>query len=119
MGKVIPIRKVLKPPVTASLIDSIVSRLVEKIDVEKVILFGSYVTGMPTKDSDIDLLVIANTKERGIRRYAIISEILEPRKIPMDIIVKTPAEIKKRENLFDPFIKSIFKTGKVLYEKKA
>ncbi len=47
-----------------------------------------------------------------------VSELLEPRKIPMDIIVKTPAEIKKREKYFDPFTKNMM-SGKVLYEKKA
>lgn len=101
-----------------TILNLIVRRLVENLDIEKIILFGSYVKGIYTKDSDIDLLVIVNTKEKGIKRYAMVSEILEPRKIPMDIIVKTPVEIKKREKFFDPFIKNIYMTGKVLYEKK-
>lgn len=37
----------------------------------------------------------------------------------MDIIVKTPEEIKDRTKKFDPFIRNILKTGKVLYEKLA
>lgn len=118
MEKVISIKKLLEPPVTPALINSIVERLVENLDIEKIILFGSYVTGSPTKDSDIDLLVIANIKEKGLKRYAMISELLEPRKIPMDIIVKTPVEIKKRTKFFDPFIRNIFRRGRVLYEKK-
>lgn len=48
-----------------------------------------------------------------------VSELLEPRKIPMDIIVKTPDEIMKRANMFDPFIRNILNKGKVLYEKSA
>jgi predicted nucleotidyltransferase len=111
--------KILKPPVDKSLINTIIKRLVTNLDVIKVVLFGSYVSGKPSKDSDLDLLIIVNTKEKGIKRYAMVSELLEPRKIPMDIIVKTPDEIKKREKMFDPFIRSIFKTGKVLYEKTA
>jgi len=112
-------KKILKPPVDKSLINTIIKRLVTNLDVIKVVLFGSYVSGKPSKDSDLDLLIIVNTKEKGIKRYAMVSELLEPRKIPMDIIVKTPDEIKKREKMFDPFIRSIFKTGKVLYEKTA
>ncbi|MDA8241758.1 MAG: nucleotidyltransferase domain-containing protein [Nitrospiraceae bacterium] len=98
---------------------AVVKRLVENLDVEKIVLFGSYVKGAPTKDSDLDLLVMLNTKKKGIERYAMVSEVLEPRTIPMDIIVRTPAEIKKREHYFDPFIKSIMTEGKVLYEKAA
>ncbi len=97
----------------------IVKRLVENLDVEKIVLFGSYVKGASTKDSDLDLLVMLNTRKKGIARYAMVSELLEPRTIPMDIIIKTPAEIKKRERYFDPFIKSVMTEGKVLYEKAA
>jgi predicted nucleotidyltransferase len=88
-------------------------------DVIEIILFGSHAAGAPTKDSDIDLLVVLNTKEKGIKRYALVSELLEPREVPMDIIVKTPSEIRKRCHFFDPMARSISKAGKVLYEKKA
>lgn len=100
-------------------ISAIVNRLVSSFDVEKIVLFGSYVTGKQTRDSDIDLFVLLNTRKKGIERYAMVSEALEPRKIPMDLIVKTPAEIRKRKNYFDPFIRNIEMNGKVLYEKKA
>ncbi len=112
-------KRAIEQPLRKSLINTIVRRLTENLDVVKVILFGSYVSGKPTKDSDLDLLVIVNTKEKGIKRYTIVSELLEPRKIPMDIIVKTPEEIKDRTKKFDPFIRNILKTGKVLYEKPA
>jgi predicted nucleotidyltransferase len=112
-------KKVIEPPLRKSLINTILKRLLENLDVVKVVLFGSYVSGKPTKDSDLDLLIIVNTKEKGIKRYAMVSELLEPRKIPMDIIVKTPEELKERARMFDPFIRNILKTGKVLYEKPA
>ena len=112
-------KKTIEPPINKSLINTILKRLVENLDIVKIIIFGSYVSGKPTKDSDLDLLIIVNTKEKGIKRYALVSELLEPRKIPMDIIVKTPDEIKNRTKMFDPFIMNILKTGKVLYEKTA
>jgi predicted nucleotidyltransferase len=118
MGKAVLTKESLKPPITTSLMDSIVERLVSNLDVEKIILFGSHASGTPTKDSDIDIFVIVKTKEKGIKRYALISELLEPREIPLDIIVKTPAEIKKRSKFFDPLLRNIYKKGKVLYEKK-
>ncbi|HWR59193.1 MAG TPA: nucleotidyltransferase domain-containing protein [Thermodesulfovibrionales bacterium] len=100
------------------ILNSAVKRLVENLDVEKIVLFGSSIKGTYTKDSDIDLLVMVNTRKKGIERYAMVSELLEPREIPMDIIVRTPAEIKNRERYFDPFIRNVM-SGKVLYEKKA
>jgi|MudIll2142460700_1097286.scaffolds.fasta_scaffold300335_1 predicted nucleotidyltransferase len=111
--------KRLRPDQKKKILDAAVKRLTENLDVEKIILFGSFLTGKETKDSDIDLLVLVNTKRKGIDRYAMVSELLEPRQMPMDIIVKTPEEIKKREKFFDPFITNINKNGKVLYEKKA
>jgi len=39
-------------------IQTLTSAIVEKINPEKVILFGSYAYGNPTFKSDIDLLVI-------------------------------------------------------------
>jgi len=102
-----------------SALNSIVERLVRSFDVERIVLFGSYVTGKQTADSDLDLFVLLNTSKKGIERYAMVSKVLEPRKIPMDIIVKTPVEMKRREKYFDPFIRNIRTNGKVLYEKKA
>ena len=48
-----------------------------------------------------------------------VGEVLGPGKMPVDLIVKTPAEIRKRKNYFDPFIRNIEMHGRVLYEKKA
>lgn len=104
---------------TKALLDEIVNKLVGNLDVKKIVLFGSYSAGTYSKDSDLDLFVIAETKEKGIKRHVFISQLFEPRKLPMDIICKTPREIKKREKYFDPFIASINKKGVVLYEKKA
>jgi len=108
---------VLEPPVKKALFNNICKRLVSKLDVVKIVLFGSYASGKPTADSDLDLLVIIDTKEKGIKRYAMVSELLEPRKVPMDIIVKTPEEIRKRLKMLCPFTENILKSGKVLYEK--
>lgn len=101
------------------LLDEIVDRLVESIVVRKIVLFGSYSTGTYTGDSDLDLFVIAKTGGKGIQRHALVSRLLEPRKLPLDIIVKTPEEIKRREKYFDPFFANLDKRGLVLYEKKA
>ena len=97
------------------LIKLTVKEAVEKTNPEKIILFGSYAYGNPTKDSDVDLLIIQNTHLSGTKRYcAVINNI--PHLFAMDLLVKTPAEIKKRLKMGDPFYKEIMQKGKVLYD---
>lgn len=111
--------KRLTPDQKKKILDSAVKRLTENLDIEKIILFGSFLKETEAIDSDFDLFVMVNTKKKGIERYAMVSELLEPRQMPMDIIVKTPAEMKRREKYFDPFMNNIRKNGTILYEKKA
>lgn len=111
------VRPVGFPPVAETLPGAI-DRIVSKLRPEKIILFGSYAYGNPTPDSDVDLLVIMNTKAKDVDRYVAVSNLLYPRQFPVDILVKTPTEIKaearKKSNFF---LREILKKGKVLYER--
>lgn len=104
---------------TADLINYIKDKIVSSIQPEKIILFGSYARGNTDQDSDLDLLVIKDSKRenREIRRE--IDRLLTGRRFGIDIIVRRPEEVA--ENLKDgnPFyLNHIFKDGKVLYERK-
>lgn len=97
-----------------------VSQIVEQIkpyNPEKIILFGSYAHGKPSKDSDIDLLIIKNTKKKYLNRVREVALMLNS-KFPTDIFVLTPKELKKAilENRF-MIVDEILPKGKVLYEK--
>ncbi len=80
-------------PVTAELLQNIVQRIAAGVQPQKIILFGSYGYGTPSPDSDLDILVIMDTKERPAERVLAISRLLRPRPFPMDILVRTPDEI--------------------------
>ena len=95
----------------------IARRIREVARPQKVILFGSYAYGRPRTGSDIDLLIIMETRERPVKRAENVSRRLYPQPYPMDILVRTPAEVKKRLHLGDPFIREVISRGKVLYEK--
>lgn len=58
---------------------------------QRIILFGSYAYGRPTEDSDIDLLVIAEGKDRPIEKAISIRQRLSA-PFPLDLIVRTPQE---------------------------
>ncbi len=109
----------LSPPVDETLLSEIVGRLKAGLNPLRIILFGSYAYGQPGKDSDLDLLVVVNTPERGIKRYAMVSKLLEPRKIPMDIIIKSSQELEEQLAGFNPFLKEVLEKGKLLYESSS
>ena len=95
-----------------------ISQSLKSYNPKKVILFGSYAWGKPNKDSDIDILIIKNTKEDWFLRMPKARSYLYHIDGAFDILVMTPSEIKKRLALGDPFIQLIFKKGKILYESK-
>ncbi|MBP9663932.1 MAG: nucleotidyltransferase domain-containing protein [Pyrinomonadaceae bacterium] len=91
-------------------------RIVERFRPQKVILFGSYAWGTPNYHSDIDLLVVmpfsASIHDQTVKvRRALSSEL------PLDVLVRTPEQIRARVEINDFFMKRIVDQGKVLYEE--
>lgn len=98
-------------------IQSIVNQL-RKFEPKKVILFGSQATGMATKESDIDLLVIKDVSENNVRQLRLkIKEALwaNSSQIDFDVIVDSEERILKRIELGDLFYKEIYTNGITLY----
>jgi len=83
---------------------------------EKVILFGSYARGEETADSDVDILVVAPTKERFFQRMATVRRLIRGLRdgFPVAPIVLTVRELEKRQKLGDPFVREILETGILL-----
>lgn len=96
-------------------IKNLIKEAVDKIHPQKVILFGSYAYGKPNKDSDVDLLFIKKTNLPRMERYRLVNDNLE-HFLPMDILIKTPAEIRKRIQIGDPFYQEIINKGRILYD---
>ncbi len=101
----------------ADKLPEVVERLVTRLHPNKIILFGSYAYGKPTPDSDVDLLVILETDASATERYLAVSRLLYPRPFPVDILVRTPREIKEALRTGDFFIHEIVSQGRVLYER--
>lgn len=100
----------------AELTEEIVRRIVQAVDPDRVILFGSRARGEIRPDSDIDLLVIAASSEPRYRRavplYGVLSDLL----MPMDIVVYTPQEVEEWSRVPQAFVTTAIREGKVLYE---
>lgn len=96
-------------------IDNISKQLIEKYKPKKIILFGSAAAGNFNKDSDLDFLIIKEiTPILGRDRARELRKLIT-KKIAADFLVYRPEELKRREELGDPFIKAVLKQGKVLY----
>ncbi|MBI4239605.1 nucleotidyltransferase domain-containing protein [Candidatus Uhrbacteria bacterium] len=102
----------------SSSITALSKRVVSYYKPEKVILFGSHVWGKPTMESDVDVLIIKRTLKSKIERQRELRARLYPMSMPVDFIVYTPSELKKKvRNDCNLFIKDVLKNGIVLYEK--
>lgn len=99
------------------IIDKLVKKIVDAISPEKIILFGSYAYGNVDEDSDIDLLVIWDTKLKRSERMRCISRLIVPRPAPIDIVVKTPKEIEIAQRRIDPFLNEIITKGISVYAR--
>jgi predicted nucleotidyltransferase len=92
-------------------------RIGREFGAERVILFGSYARGEVTKDSDIDLLVVAETSLTPSERYSAVRRLLADVPAGFDIIVKTPEEYARWRSVVNNIVYFADKYGKVLYER--
>ena len=101
--------------VPMSAIRRLAREIAERFKPDKIILFGSYAYGTPTRDSDVDLLVIMPTRNQ-IEQAVRIDEAVE-RGFAVDLLVRTPRVLEQRLRWGDWFLREIVERGKVLYEK--
>lgn len=102
----------------AGLTDEIVRRIVQVIDPEKVILFGSRARGDTRPDSDFDLMVIKESNEPRYRRSAPLYTALADLPVEVEIMVYTPEEVRQWEAVEEAFATTAIREGRVLYERE-
>jgi len=100
-------------------LNEIVRRLVEAVDPDRIILFGSRARGDARPDSDIDLLIIKDSDQPGYRRAIPAYRALTGMGIPKDIIWRTPAEVQDWSQVPTYITTRALKEGKTLYEKRS
>jgi predicted nucleotidyltransferase len=111
-----PINKRTRIPQAA--INDVVRQIAEKFQPNKIILFGSYAYGKPTRESDVDLLVVMDSSLREHQLSVSIRKAINYH-FGLDLIVKTPKSLSSRIEMGDFFLKEILQKGKVLYERNA
>jgi predicted nucleotidyltransferase len=81
----------------------------------KIVLFGSYAYGKPNKDSDVDILVVMPAGDEINQAVRILEKT--QCSFPVDLIVRTPHNLRWRLAEGDWFLREIVGEGTVLYEE--
>ena len=100
-------------------LQEIVRRLVAEFQPEAILLFGSHAWGTPTDDSDLDLLVIVSESDedpaaRATRGYLVMGGL----STPMDLLVKTRAEVERYRPVYASLTRRIMDEGRLLYGRR-
>jgi predicted nucleotidyltransferase len=103
------------------LLDQMVQAIVNEVDPEQVILFGSRASGTPTEDSDVDLVVVESAPFNGgrsrRREMTRLWRILAPFNIAKDILVYSSDEVERWRHSLNHVLARAQREGRVLYER--
>ncbi len=97
---------------------AIVQRIARRYRPQKIILFGSAAVGTAGPDSDLDLLIVKETKDGYFDRLRKVHRILDTWQ-PLDVFVLTPTELERavEENRY--FVtEEMLRKGCILYERR-
>lgn len=102
--------------VDEEILQEIVRRILSISAPRRIILFGSAATGHMTRDSDIDLLVVAANPGNIRQESVILRQTLRGLGFPMDVMVMAQERFDETKDLIGGIAYPANKYGKVIYE---
>ena len=96
-------------------LDEIVRRIVEAVEPEKIILFGSAARGETGSHSDVDLLVVA----QGGDRWDVAAKVYERLAgvgVPVDAVLVRPTDLERYGNSLGLVYRPALAEGRIVYE---
>ena len=104
-----------------ALLEGMVQAIVDEVDPEQVILFGSRARGDADADSDVDLIVIESTpfgesRDRGVEETR-LWRALAKFHVPKDILVYSRGEVDYWHDSLNHVLARALREGRVLYER--
>jgi predicted nucleotidyltransferase len=95
---------------------SMLERLVQAFQPERIFVFGSQARDEATSDSDVDvLIVVGHSDEPRFRRGQAAYAIIGPHVTPVDIIVVTREEFDRLLDVPSSLAATVLREGKSLY----
>ena len=98
-------------------IEGVVHAIAKQLMPQRIILFGSYASGIPTPDSDLDLLVVMPSDLPWHKRTLPIRTLFQHPPCAMDLLVYTPEEVAYWQGTLNHVITEALQSGKILYER--
>ena len=95
-------------------IQNLADRIAQEFAPERIILFGSYAYGTPRQDSDVDLLVVLPFEGDSLHKAVEIVRRMQP-EFAVDVLARTPEELRQRLAWNDYFLREIVEKGRILY----
>jgi predicted nucleotidyltransferase len=99
-------------------IRTMVRRIRDRFNPDRIILFGSHARGTAGPDSDVDLLVVMPVEGNKRAKQLEIRMALHDIRVPKDIIVTTPQDFAWRKETIGTIERPAAREGKVLYERR-
>lgn len=101
----------------STVLEELTRRIVDKVDPEKLILFGSRARGEAREDSDYDILIVAESSEpRWSRTIPAIHSLIGVDE-SVDLIWYTNEEIDEWSECRSHLITRAVREGRLIYEK--
>ena len=99
------------------MLKEVLERIKTQFQPEKIVLFGSHASDSATKESDVDLLIVADTDLPPRERFPAVSRLLGDYPASFDVILKTPEEYRRFRSVVNHIVYFADKYGKVVYER--
>jgi uncharacterized protein len=102
--------------IPSGLLETVVERLKAEFQRDEIYLFGSHAWGVPTDDSDVDMMVIVpDSAERTIQRMQLAHHCLSGLGFPKDVLVPTRAYADRYKYLRASLFHQVLAKGRKLY----
>ena len=95
----------------------IINRIIRQYRPKKIIVFGSFARGDIHQGSDLDLVIIKNTKEKFLKRMDRVLDLCDG-EIAVEPLIYTEAEFEKMLKEGNDFLETVISEGKVVYERQ-
>ena len=100
-----------------TVVATMVDRIVDRFDPQRIVLFGSLARGEVTAHSDVDLLVVmpdgTDRHEAAVEMHVALGGMGTAK----DIVVTTPDEIARRGHIIGTVLREALREGIVLHDR--